>query len=75
MEGRSLILGVFGDGGVGSGAFAAPHFLDAARVPVLVGGLGELSPDLHQVLRVGLNQCLCGEKTQVCEETTEGENE
>lgn len=66
LEGRGLVLGVFGDGGVGAGAFAAPHFLGAGRVPVLVGGLRELRPDLHQVLRVGLHQRLGGEQAQVC---------
>lgn len=66
LEGSGLVLGVLGDGGVGAGAFAAPHLLGAGRVPVLVGRLRELRPDLHQVLRVRLHQRLCGEQTQIC---------
>lgn len=49
-----------------AGALAAPHLLAARCVPVLVGGLRELRPHLHQVLRVGLHQRLGGEQTQVC---------
>lgn len=65
LEGRGLVLGVFDDGGVGAAALAAPHLLAAAGVPVLVGGLGQLGPDLHQVVRVGLHQGLGREQAQV----------
>lgn len=67
LEGRGLVLGVLQDGGVGAAALAAPHLPAPARVPVLVGGLSQLGPHLHQVLGVGLHQRLCGEQAQVCE--------
>lgn len=66
LEGGGLVLRILGDGGVSAGALAAPHLLAARCVPVLVGRLRELRPHLHQVLRVGLNQRLGGEQTQVC---------
>lgn len=65
LEGSGLILSVFGNGGVTPGAFTSPHLLGARLVPVLVGGLRELRPDLHQVLGVGLHQRLSGEESQV----------
>lgn len=58
---------------MGTGTLTAPHFLGARQVPVLVGGLGELSADLHQVLWVGLHQSLGGEQAQVCGEKGERE--
>ena len=57
---------VFDDGGVGAAALAAPHLLASAGVPVLVGGLSQLGPHLHQVVRVGVHQRLGGEQAQVC---------
>lgn len=66
LEGGGLVLRILGNGGVSAGALAAPHLLAARCVPVLVRGLRELRPHLHQVLWVGLHQRLGGEQTQVC---------
>ncbi len=54
LEGRGLVLSVFGDGGVRAAALAAPLFAQAAGVPVLIRRLTQLRPHLHQVLRVRL---------------------
>lgn len=65
LEGRGLVLGIFYDGGVGAAALAAPHLPAAAGVPVLVGGLSQLGSHLHQMVWVGLHQCLGREEAQV----------
>lgn len=74
LEGCSLILGIFGNGCVGASAFTTPHFFSACWIPVLISRLRKLSPDLHQVFRVGFYQRLCGEQTQVCREHTDKAN-
>lgn len=74
LEAGCLVLGIFGDGGVRAAAFTRPRLPGAAVVPVLVGGLLDLSPHLHGVLRVGLHQTLGGEQTKVSHREKEGEN-
>lgn len=66
LEGRGLVLSVFDDGSVGAAALTAPHLLTAAGVPVLIGGLSQLGSNLHQMVWVGLHQCLGREQAQVC---------
>lgn len=51
---------------MGATALAAPHLPAAAGVPVLVSGLSQLGPHLHQVVWVGLHQRLGREQAQIC---------
>lgn len=71
LEGGGLVLSVFDDGSVGAAALAAPHLLAAAGVPVLIGGLSQLGSNLHQMVWVGLHQCLGREQAQICACTVE----
>lgn len=73
LEGRRLVLSIFDDGGVGAAALAAPHLPAAAGLPVFIGGLSQLGSHLHQMVGVGLHQCLRGEQAQVWVGTTQRE--
>lgn len=65
LEAGSLVLGVFGDGGVGTAAFTWPRLQRTAGIPVLVSRLLNLSPHFDRVLRIGLNQGFGGKQTEV----------
>lgn len=65
LETGGLVLGVFGNGGVGAAAFTWPRLPGTTVIPVLISWLLNLSPHLHSMVRIGLHQRFGREQTKV----------